>query len=111
MPVAGEQLASDIGAPLVARIPIEPDVSAGGDAGSPVALRDRTDPAGAAFHALAARMVEDLLPPIEMAGCTARMLELMEQTAPALSAQAAFQTAFAVVPTTLPSAFSFSRCA
>ncbi len=77
----GDQLASDIGVPLVARIPIEPDVSSGGDAGVPVALRDRTDPAAAAFHELAARVVDELLPPIEMAGCTARMLELVEQAA------------------------------
>jgi ATP-binding protein involved in chromosome partitioning len=77
----GARLAADIGAPLVARIPIEPEISAGGDAGTPVALREPDDPAGAAFHGLAARVVDELLPPIEMAGCTARMLELVEQAA------------------------------
>jgi len=77
----GAALAADIDVPLVARIPIEPAVSIGGDTGSPVALRVSDDPAGSAFHALAARVVEELLPPIEMAGCTARMLELIEQAA------------------------------
>jgi ATP-binding protein involved in chromosome partitioning len=72
----GDQLASEIGAALVARIPIEPAVSAGGDAGAPVALAAPTSPAGAAFRALADRVVDELLPPIEMSGCTARILEL-----------------------------------
>jgi ATP-binding protein involved in chromosome partitioning len=77
----GSHLAADIDVPLVAQIPIDAEVSSGGDTGTPVALRDPADPAGAAFHALAARVVEDLLPPIEMAGCTARMLDLVEQAA------------------------------
>jgi len=77
----GAALASDIGVPLVARIPIEPAVSTGGDTGKPVALRAPDDPAGAVFHALAAQVVDELLPPIEMAGCTARMMELIEQAA------------------------------
>ena len=72
----GQALATDIGAPLVASIPLEPDVSRGGDAGRPVALSDPESPAGSAFHSLATRVVEDLLPPVEMSGCTARILEL-----------------------------------
>lgn len=35
--------------------------------------------AAQAFRDLAAAIVEDVLPPIEMAGCTARMMELIEQ--------------------------------
>ena len=69
----------EIGAPLVARIPIEPAVSAGGDTGSPVALSAPDSPAGAAFHQLADRVATDLLPPIEMSSCTARMLDLLEE--------------------------------
>ena len=72
----GASLAEQIGAPLVARVPLEPDVSRGGDAGRPVVLSDPESPAGSAFHSLAARVVEDLLPPVEMSGCTARILEL-----------------------------------
>ena len=81
----GEQLAREIGAPLVASIPLEPAVASGGDEGAPVARRDPDSPAGKAFHALAARIVEELLPPIEMAGCTARILELAAQETKAAS--------------------------
>jgi ATP-binding protein involved in chromosome partitioning len=74
----GDALAAEIGAPLVGRIPLEPAVSAGGDTGHPAALADADadSPAGAAFRALADRIVEELLPPIEMSGCTARILDL-----------------------------------
>jgi ATP-binding protein involved in chromosome partitioning len=78
----GAALAHDIDAPLVAQIPIEPAVATGGDEGTPVALRDPASPAGQAFRDLAARVVDDLLPPIEMAGCTARILELAADLAP-----------------------------
>ena len=72
----GAALAAEIGAPLVASIPLEPEVSEGGDTGQPIALTAPDSPAGAAFHALAARIVDELLPPVEMAGCTARIFEL-----------------------------------
>jgi ATP-binding protein involved in chromosome partitioning len=75
----GAQLAAEIGAPLLARIPIEREVAAGGDAGTPVALTDPDSPAGEAFRALAARIATELLPPIEMGGCTARMLDLVAE--------------------------------
>jgi ATP-binding protein involved in chromosome partitioning len=75
----GDALAAEIGVPLVARIPIEPGVSSGGDAGAPIALTDPDGPAGRAFTDLAARVVDELLPPIEMAGCTARLLDLVGQ--------------------------------
>ncbi len=76
----GGALSREIGAPLVAKIPLEPAVSAGSDAGRPVALAAPDSPAGRAFHALAADVVEHLAPPIEMAGCTARILSLVEQS-------------------------------
>src|SRR4051794_12993874 len=68
----GAALAAGIGAPLVGSIPLEPEVSEGGDPGQPVVLPAPASPAGAASPALAARIVEELLPPVEMAGCTAR---------------------------------------
>jgi ATP-binding protein involved in chromosome partitioning len=77
----GAALAEEIGVPLVARIPLEPAVSLGGDTGHPVALDAASSPAGAAFHALAARVVDELAPPIEMTGCTARILELASELA------------------------------
>ena len=74
----GAALADEIGAPLVASIPLEPEVSEGGDTGVPVVLSHPGSPAGSAFHELAARLVEELLPPVEMAGCTARIFELLD---------------------------------
>jgi len=73
----GDALAADINAPLVARIPLEPAVSAGGDVGAPITLTQPGSPAATAFRELADRIVDDLLPPIEMAGCTARLLDLV----------------------------------
>ncbi len=72
----GAALAAEIGAPLVASIPLEPALSEGSDAGTPVAWADADSPAAAAFHDLAAQIVLELLPPVEMAGCTARIFEL-----------------------------------
>ncbi|MGY6499837.1 MAG: Mrp/NBP35 family ATP-binding protein [Acidimicrobiales bacterium] len=69
----GEVLARDSGAPLLGQIPLEPAVAAGGDSGVPVALGE--GPAAEAFRALAARVVEEAIPPVEMAGCSARMLD------------------------------------
>jgi ATP-binding protein involved in chromosome partitioning len=73
----GERLAADVGAPLLGQVPLEPAVAAGGDTGQPVALG--TGPAADAFRAIADRIVTDVLPPIEMAGCTARVLEQVER--------------------------------
>jgi len=75
----GAALAAEVDAPLVASIPLEAAVSAGGDEGKPVVLTDPDSEAGRAFTELATRIVEDLLPPIEMSGCSARLLDLVEQ--------------------------------
>ena len=69
----GEQLAADAGVPLLGQIPMVPDVSVVGDSGDPAALRD--GPAGEAFRALAARVVDEAVPQADMAGCSARMLD------------------------------------
>jgi ATP-binding protein involved in chromosome partitioning len=71
----GERLAAEIGAPLLARIPMEPSVSSGGDSGQPAAVGD--GPAAAAFAALADAVME-AVPVVEMADCTARMLDQIE---------------------------------
>jgi ATP-binding protein involved in chromosome partitioning len=68
----GQALADDIRVPLLAQIPIEPSVSEGGDAGTPAALG--AGPAAVVFRDLAERVVTEVLPPLEMAGCTVRML-------------------------------------
>ncbi|CAN5145338.1 P-loop NTPase [soil metagenome] len=72
----GDALAAEIGSPLLGQIPLEPAVGAGGDTGAPVAMGD--GPAAEAFRAIAARIVEEAIPPVDMAGCTARLLEGVE---------------------------------
>jgi ATP-binding protein involved in chromosome partitioning len=69
----GEDLAREAGVPLLGSIPLEPAVAEGGDVGRPVVLGD--GPAAEAFRALAARIVDEAVPPVEMAGCSARMLD------------------------------------
>ncbi|MBW3627597.1 MAG: Mrp/NBP35 family ATP-binding protein, partial [Actinobacteria bacterium] len=61
----GEALASDIGVPLLGQVPLEPAVSTGGDTGAPVALGE--GPAAEAFHAIAGRIVDEAIPPVDMA--------------------------------------------
>jgi ATP-binding protein involved in chromosome partitioning len=70
----GERLASDIGAPLLARIPIEPAVSAGGDTGRPAALGD--GPAADAFADLV-DAVTSVAPVVEMKDCSARIFDVV----------------------------------
>ncbi len=72
----GQALADQIGVPLLGRIPLEASVSAGGDAGAPVAL-DGTGPAADEFRAIARLIVEEVAPPTNMAGCSARMLGMV----------------------------------
>ena len=78
----GEALAAEIGVPLLGQVPIEPAVSAGGDAGRPVALDDGAG-AAAAFRSIAERL--DAAIPVaadpeapDMAGCSARLLAAVE---------------------------------
>ena len=72
----GDALASEVGVPLLARLPIDAGVSAGGDRGRPAALGDGA--VSDAFAALATRIVEEAVPPVEMAGCSARLLSAID---------------------------------
>jgi len=69
----GQRLAEQIGVPLLGSIPIDPAVAAAGDRGEAVALRGSS-----AFDALAERVVTEVMPPVEMAGCTARLFDQVE---------------------------------
>ncbi len=69
----GQQLAEEAGVPFLGQVPLEPAVAAGGDAGVPVVLGG--GPAAEAFRAIAQRLLTDAIPPVEMAGCSARMLD------------------------------------
>ena len=69
----GADLAAEAGVPLLGRIPIESAVAEGGDEGQPVVLGE--GPAAEAFRQIVATIVDEAVPPIEMAGCSARMLD------------------------------------
>ena len=83
----GQALADQIGVPLLGQVPLEAAVSAGGDAGVPVAL-DGTGAAADAFRAIARRLVDEIVPPTNMAGCSARMLGLVSAALDASDAAA-----------------------
>ena len=61
----GQRIADEYGVPLLARIPLDPETRAGGDAGMPITLRRAASPQAAAFRDLAAavsRRVQELAP-------------------------------------------------
>ena len=72
----GQALADQVGVPLLGRIPLEAAVAAGGDNGAPVAL-DGVGPAADEFRKIARLIVDEVAPPTNMAGCSARMLSLV----------------------------------
>jgi ATP-binding protein involved in chromosome partitioning len=72
----GRRLAAQIGAPLLGSIPIDPAVAAGGDSGQPAALGE--GPVAEAYAALADKVVTEAVPPVEMATCTARLMDNVE---------------------------------
>jgi len=69
----GAELARGAGVPLLGQVPIEPAVAAGGDAGTPAVLT--RGPAADAFDHIVRQLVDEYVPPVEMAGCSARMLD------------------------------------
>jgi ATP-binding protein involved in chromosome partitioning len=68
----GERLAEEIGVPLLARIPIQPEVSAGGDAGRPASVG--AGGAADAFGLLVDAVIE-VAPVVDVTDCTARILD------------------------------------
>ncbi|HUY85845.1 MAG TPA: Mrp/NBP35 family ATP-binding protein, partial [Acidimicrobiales bacterium] len=73
----GERLAREIGVPLIGSVPIDPSIAAGGDEGQPVSS-DSGNPMTIVFEKIADRIIRDIAPVVEMAGCSARMLENVE---------------------------------
>lgn len=69
----GAALAEDAGVPLLGQVPIEASVARGGDEGEPIVLG--SGPAAEAFRAIADLILTEAIPPVEMAGCSARMLD------------------------------------
>ena len=76
----GEELALDLGVPLLGRVPLDPLVVSGGDDGSPVVVAHPEAPSARAMTAVMKRIV-DLVPPAKDETCTARIAVLMEALA------------------------------
>ncbi len=76
----GRELADDLGVPLVAQIPLDPFVVAGGDEGAPVVRTHPDGPAGRALTAAAVQLIA-LMPPAQDETCTSRIAVLAEQLA------------------------------
>ena len=74
----GQDLADDLGVPLLGQIPLDPNVVAGGDDGAPVVVAHPASPAAAAINNVAKRLVE-LVPPAEEDTCTSRIAIIAEQ--------------------------------
>jgi ATP-binding protein involved in chromosome partitioning len=74
----GEELASDLGVPLVASIPLDVHVVPGGDEGMPVVLGDPGSAGAVAFTKTAETLVA-LVPPADMETCTGRIAKLLAE--------------------------------
>jgi ATP-binding protein involved in chromosome partitioning len=58
----GEDLAEELGVPLLARIPLVPELREGGDLGRPIVAVDPDGEVGQVFRGLAERLDTDLAP-------------------------------------------------
>jgi len=74
----GQSLADEVGVDLLGQVPLEASVASGGDEGEPVALHGH-GPAAEALRAIATKIVTETVPPVEMAGCSARLLDAVER--------------------------------
>jgi len=59
----GERLATEVGLPVLARIPLDPRVVAGGDTGAPIVVASPESSAAVALTALAARVMDAVAVP------------------------------------------------
>ncbi len=73
----GGSLADQVGAPLLGSIPLDGAVAAAGDVGRPVALGE--GPAADSYRSVVDLLVEEAAPPVDMAGCSARLLAAAEE--------------------------------
>ena len=69
----GENLANELGVPLLGKIPIDTAVAAGGDIGQPSSLGQ--GPASDEINRIADLLVTEVTPPIDMGTCTVRLME------------------------------------
>jgi ATP-binding protein involved in chromosome partitioning len=88
----GQALASAIDAPLLGSIPIEPLVAAGNDLGEPVSIEGTSDAANV-FRLIADQIESEIARPsdsdeIDMAGCTARLFDTVNEAFAKIDADA-----------------------
>jgi ATP-binding protein involved in chromosome partitioning len=74
----GQELADAIGVELIGSLPIDRAIAEAGDAGT-FAGFDAKSPSGRVFDELATRISTRIAPVVEMSGCSARILERVEQ--------------------------------
>ncbi len=74
----GQALADDLGVPLLGQVPLEPAVSIANDQGHPLSVAAPGSRAGSVFAAVAERISSELLPPVDMTDCTARVFAAVE---------------------------------
>jgi ATP-binding protein involved in chromosome partitioning len=74
----GTELAQDLGVPLIASIPLDPEVVPGGDHGAPVVASAAGSPAGIALRE-AAETLARLLPPADLETCTGRIAKILTE--------------------------------
>lgn len=73
----GAALANEIGVELLGQVPIENAVAHGSDIGEPIAIAGQS-PAAEAFREIAKNIINATVPAVDMAGCSARLLESVE---------------------------------
>jgi ATP-binding protein involved in chromosome partitioning len=73
----GAALANEIGVELLGQVPIENAVAHGSDIGEPIAIAGQS-PAAEAFRENAKNIINATVPAVDMAGCSARLLESVE---------------------------------
>jgi ATP-binding protein involved in chromosome partitioning len=74
----GAELADDLGVPLIASIPLDPEVVPGGDHGTPVVTSASGSPAGVALRE-AAETLARLLPRANLETCTGRLAKILSE--------------------------------
>lgn len=72
----GQELADELGVPLLGSVPLDQAVVRGGDSGKPVVLDEHPGAAGVALIDIVDRLVQ-VLPPAELETCTGRIAKLL----------------------------------
>ncbi|MBT6371583.1 MAG: Mrp/NBP35 family ATP-binding protein [Acidimicrobiaceae bacterium] len=80
----GGALAQQVGAPLLGTIPLDGAVATAGDTGCPISLGE--GPAADAYREIVEHIVTEAAPPVDMAGCSARLLAAAEDALDAAGA-------------------------